>query len=47
MQHKQRTPDAVASLGVFQHLPVAGRVAKGDDRAAGQSSYECLVIIIQ
>src|SRR3984893_14998131 len=34
VQHQQRQPGAVAGLGVFQHLPVAGRVAERDDRVA-------------
>ena len=33
-EHDHRQPRAVARLGVFQHLPVAGRIAEGGARTA-------------
>ena len=32
MQDQQRQPRAIAGLGVFQHLAVAGRIAERNDR---------------
>jgi hypothetical protein len=31
VQDLQRQPGTAAGLGIFQHLPVASRVAEGDD----------------
>ena len=40
VQHEQRKPRAVAGLGIFEHLLVAGRVAEGDVRAAADHKMD-------
>jgi hypothetical protein len=51
VQDQQRQPGTIARLGVFQHLPVAGRIAERNDRAAADHHVNALgltrIVVVQ
>ncbi len=51
VQHQHHEPRAIAGAGIFQHLPVAGRIAEGRARAAADHQVNALglagIVVVQ